>query len=238
MLSVALLATPAWAGCTKDTECKGDRVCEQGACVDPQAAAPAVVPPTEVAERPSAAALASAANHEADANAGIAWGWVLGGASVAFGAVAVTGSVAEWYSPTPEILGGLALGSAAFGGPIAAGGGNQARRGLRLLNAPTPGEGLRVTGWILYGSGMAIGAGSVIAGISGAGSEAAVPGAIGLVSGATGIVLLEADAGNARRMLEEARSFYAAAEPERRIVLLPTVAPTRDGGLVGLVGQF
>ena len=44
---VAILAAwssrPAVAGCEKDTDCKGDRICEAGACVDPAAApAPAV----------------------------------------------------------------------------------------------------------------------------------------------------------------------------------------------------
>ncbi len=28
-------AAPAAAGCTKDTDCKGDRICDEGACRDP-----------------------------------------------------------------------------------------------------------------------------------------------------------------------------------------------------------
>lgn len=42
-----LMASPrlAFAGCEKDTDCKGDRVCEQGACAEPTAAsAPASSP--------------------------------------------------------------------------------------------------------------------------------------------------------------------------------------------------
>jgi len=41
---------PAMAGCEKDTDCKGDRICESGACVEPtpaavgKTAAPAAVP--------------------------------------------------------------------------------------------------------------------------------------------------------------------------------------------------
>jgi hypothetical protein len=34
--------TPAWAaGCSKDTDCKGDRICEKGVCKDPEGAAQA-----------------------------------------------------------------------------------------------------------------------------------------------------------------------------------------------------
>jgi len=31
-------STPAASACTKDTDCKGERVCENSACVDPPAA--------------------------------------------------------------------------------------------------------------------------------------------------------------------------------------------------------
>jgi len=33
----AAAPAPAGAGCAKDVDCKGDRVCEQGHCVDPAA---------------------------------------------------------------------------------------------------------------------------------------------------------------------------------------------------------
>jgi hypothetical protein len=36
----AQVATPCPTGCGKDTDCKGDRVCEAGACVDPRPAPP------------------------------------------------------------------------------------------------------------------------------------------------------------------------------------------------------
>ena len=36
-------AKPAWAGCEKDTDCKGDRICENSACVSP----PSTSPPAE-----------------------------------------------------------------------------------------------------------------------------------------------------------------------------------------------
>jgi len=50
---LAIWATPAQAGCEKDTDCKGERICVESACADP-AAAPPSPPPTEAA--PAAAA--------------------------------------------------------------------------------------------------------------------------------------------------------------------------------------
>ncbi len=52
-------ATPSWAGCTKDTDCKGDRVCSaDGHCVDPQPCPPCDCScegePAPVAEAPRA----------------------------------------------------------------------------------------------------------------------------------------------------------------------------------------
>lgn len=37
LLLLALAAPTAWAACEKDTDCKGDRVCEAGVCTDPAA---------------------------------------------------------------------------------------------------------------------------------------------------------------------------------------------------------
>src|SRR5438876_1212788 len=40
--SVLLASALAHAGCTKDTDCKGDRVCDAGKCVSPPDATPAI----------------------------------------------------------------------------------------------------------------------------------------------------------------------------------------------------
>jgi hypothetical protein len=44
---VAILGVPlrAWAGCEKDTDCKGDRICTAGICQDPAAAPAQPAPP-------------------------------------------------------------------------------------------------------------------------------------------------------------------------------------------------
>ena len=44
---LCLAASPVHAHCTKDTECKGDRICERGTCVSPSLA------PTKPSEAPS-----------------------------------------------------------------------------------------------------------------------------------------------------------------------------------------
>jgi hypothetical protein len=58
-LSALLWGSFAYAQCTKDTECKGDRICRSGACEDPVPAAPAYPPavgqPVAPAITPSAA---------------------------------------------------------------------------------------------------------------------------------------------------------------------------------------
>jgi hypothetical protein len=68
LVTVALSAAPAQAGCTKDTDCKGERICSvEGQCVDPtpcppcpcaEAPAPPPAPPAPVpppAPRPTVA---------------------------------------------------------------------------------------------------------------------------------------------------------------------------------------
>ena len=46
------LAGPAYPQCTKDTDCKGDRICEKGICVAPPDAKPAIAPMTPPAGKP------------------------------------------------------------------------------------------------------------------------------------------------------------------------------------------
>ena len=62
LLAASALAGPgaAYAQCTKDTECKGDRVCERGACVSPSERAQPPPPPEYVAPPPPATPTAPA----------------------------------------------------------------------------------------------------------------------------------------------------------------------------------
>jgi hypothetical protein len=53
MSGYLLLTSVAQAQCSKDTDCKGERVCEQGACVTPTALPAAPAPPPEAAPAPA-----------------------------------------------------------------------------------------------------------------------------------------------------------------------------------------
>src|SRR5690349_15729158 len=56
MAGVLLISATSHAACTKDTDCKGDRVCEEGACVDPPANLPPPPPPPAGGGTPAAVA--------------------------------------------------------------------------------------------------------------------------------------------------------------------------------------
>ncbi len=45
VVGLLMLAPAAWAQCTKDTDCKGDRICVNGMCADANTAAPAPLAP-------------------------------------------------------------------------------------------------------------------------------------------------------------------------------------------------
>jgi hypothetical protein len=57
--SVLLVSALAHAQCTKDTDCKGDRVCDAGKCTAPLPAAPAAPPGTDAAAPGTDAAAAA-----------------------------------------------------------------------------------------------------------------------------------------------------------------------------------
>jgi hypothetical protein len=65
-----LLAGQANAQCTKDTDCKGDRVCEAGKCTAPATAATAAPPPGPGEAAPGATAPPDPAHPEAAPGAG------------------------------------------------------------------------------------------------------------------------------------------------------------------------
>lgn len=70
LLCGLLLAGVARAQCSKDTDCVGDRVCENGACVAPPTPVTAVTaPPAPTAATPPASAAGSAATPPASSSA-------------------------------------------------------------------------------------------------------------------------------------------------------------------------
>jgi hypothetical protein len=60
-VGVLFVSQRAFAECTMDTDCKGDRICEQGVCVSPTNATPAPAAPAAPAAPPPVAVSAPAA---------------------------------------------------------------------------------------------------------------------------------------------------------------------------------
>lgn len=254
--ALVLASSVAYAGCGKDTDCKGDRVCEAGTCVSPGGGAPGPRGKPKRGPRVDEATLREATRDRAAATRGQIFGYSFGAAGTVF---ALTGSGLGLASSGVEVstaVGGVGLVSLAIGGPLAAGGGTAARHGLQLLDAPRPGNGLRIAGWSCYGSGMFLGLVAIGVGIAGEDAGGAI-GIAATIPAALGDFLLAADAGTTRNLLalriEAARGERAqlrlegvdaplgvtAPEPARPwVVATPFVSPAPSGAVMGLAGVF
>lgn len=256
MFIILLAAKIAYAGCTKDTDCKGDRVCEAGTCVGESGSGPARKAPR--AARYDAETIREATRLRAAATRGQIFGYSFGGGGAA---MAIGGSalgLADAGVEVSTITGGIGLVGLAAGGPLAASGGSAGRRGLLLLDAPAPGRGLPIAGWSCYGTGMLLGVVAVGVGISGDSAGGAI-GLLATTSATAGVFMLAADAGATRARLDrrlqevtdrdrrseapapDAESSWAAALPGEAAPALtaaPWVAPASSGAIVGLSGTF
>jgi hypothetical protein len=195
----------AFGQCTRDVECKGERVCINGECVEPAV---------------KSNAIATSGSSETSDNNGSA-GW-------AFGA-AITG-----YVCAPIILGlgissaattgedpSLALGISAFSVgvvalPIISVGGLSARSGTKARGAP----GLRIPGYIAYGLALANGAVLVGLGIADVTMPAA-PIITCSVLGAAGCVLMATDALISGRQTKKTYSQGTETPGILRLSLVP-----------------
>lgn len=129
-----LNAATAAAQCAKDTDCKGDRICSAGVCVDPDQVnrAPAAIDPRISAP--------------ADADAG--WTTPAGiiglvGAAAAVGLIGGAAASLDNDSETDSILGGAGLLTVAILNPIVAVGAHSGdERGS---------VGLEIASWVAYG---------------------------------------------------------------------------------------
>ena len=143
-MGVSLAPVVAKAGCANDMDCKGDRVCEEGVCVDP---APDMQP------QPDPESLRSRATQ---APQGTDAGWNRGAAIVGIvSAVLILafGSVSIYFNENPIDEEELNVGSLAAGGvatlfamaliPVAGVGANSGD-----VHGPV---GLRIAGWVGYG---------------------------------------------------------------------------------------
>lgn len=215
-----LLTSLAIAGCEKDTDCKGDRICVEAECVDPPT-------PTAMPANPMLHGAPRLADDRlGDSRRRMAAGWSVGGCGTILGLTAVGLALAEAETVFPVSVGIVSVGMLGTSAPLAAGSGTRARDGLIALGEPLPPNGMRVAGWSVYGGGMGI---ALIAISAGAITEEPALGAVGFVglAGAmTGITLLQFDANRARSQLNRALvADHTRREHELRVAL----APIQDG---------
>jgi len=215
----ALAATGAYAQCTKDTDCKGDRVCSAGECVAPEIRSP------EWATQPSAQALYAERSHWARPAAVI--GIVSGAAVLGFGTAAAVLS----GDTVPAITAGsAALISAAVGAPIVAAGASSARWNDSITGSlPT-----RIVGWSGYGLAMTTGAVMVVLGFVVTFEPALILTVTGL--GVTSIAALTVDAFISASQADAWRAPAARGGSSSTVVPTMTLIRGRDGSVVPLAG--
>jgi hypothetical protein len=265
-LSIVVAAgSAAHATCDKDTDCKGDRICHQGECVDTATPAPPPVAPTLPAAENTAQACQDGTDNDADGfvdckdqdcsafvgcavQAGPSSTYASSGWSRAAG---ITGLV---FAPISLALfsasaatmpenGGDAVPAAPLAG--SAGllhivGGAIAGAGALSARGVDHNKGCLVAGWILYGATI-VGTAAAFAigfGLEGGPPPAPVVGVIGLV-GATGVVLLSVDAlivaGKASKSEDATTTGIHRTAPS--FALYPVATPVVQGSrTVGMTG--
>jgi len=201
-----LLAVPAsWAQCTKDTDCKGNRICVNGECVEPLTS---TMPESSAPQQP-----ASSQNMSA--------GWALPAAVAGFASIApimglAIGAAANSEEPAISIpLGAAATGLLGAAVPIVAVGGKSAHTGgsgpSRLA--------FRIPGWIAYGLALADATTMIILGAS----DVTVPPAPIVITGVLGssaCALMSVDALVARKYALESRAD--SGDDRIRIAIVPS----------------
>ncbi len=133
---LAGIPSVARSQCVKDTDCKGDRICSDGVCVD------------AVAREPVRN-----------------WALSAGAGAVVSGGITLGLSIAADVNSEPAIksslFGGLVL-TTIIQSPVTAAGG----RSARVATGVEGERGARVGGWIFFGVGLATGAGNTLYGIA------------------------------------------------------------------------
>jgi len=231
---LALGSTAAFAQCTKDTDCKGDRICVQGSCVAPQPSQGAQSPAQQPSSTPTTGALTQVeglelqqARNKARTSLLLAGGTLLTG----LGTAATNGS-----GDAPKVLGGMTLALAGAATPIAAGGNSQARRLAATRGVQLPASTARITAWTGYGLTMGLGTAVLAAGLS----DAEISN--GLILSLTALGALSATTMALDTMTTvsavEAAQATAARPARRRPTAHLTASATRQGAMLGLVGTF
>lgn len=185
-------AGTAWGGCEKDTDCKGDRICEKGLCTDPSPGSTAGPAARTVIDRK---VLREAAGLRRKARGLAGAGWVFFGVGTLSGVMAIGFGVSDESEGAPIGLGAMATLMYGIGGPFAGSAGGIARQGVRVLGAKPMSIGPRAVAWPLYG--VALGLGIAATALSAADDDAYVGtalGGVGLALGITSMLILLTDA--------------------------------------------
>lgn len=234
MTTLTLLSAPAFAQCTKDTDCKGDRICVQGTCTAPSTSASPATAPKSPTPLPTAHALSGVdrlelqqARSKAKTSLIMAGGTLLTG----LGTAATNGA-----GDAPKVLGGITLGLAGAATPVAAGGSSQARRLALSRGVTLKPSTARATAWTGYGLTMGLGTVVFAAGLS----EAIISNE--LILSLTALGALSATT-MALDTLATVNAIEAKAPTARRSERIKptaslTASATADGAMMGLVGTF
>ena len=193
LLTLALADT-ALAGCEKDTDCKGDRICEKGLCTDPNPGSGVGRDTRQPSIDPEVLRRAAALRRKATGLA--VGGWVL------FGVGTVTGIQAIGFGLSDDDdlegasrgLGGVATLLFGIAGPFAGDAGGTARKGVRLLGAKPLSRAPRALGWSFYGVGIGLGVAAVGLGIAEVDWAGSAVGGVAMAFGISGVMILLGDA--------------------------------------------
>jgi hypothetical protein len=224
---VAAAPQIASASCGNDMDCKGERVCEDDACVLPAGAGASSAPTGALSE-------VQVSELQRARSAGIASG--VGGAGVlVFGAASAATALSD--GTTSKVMGGLALVTMGVTAPIGGMGSAQARRTAAAAGLDVPSRALPITAWVGYGFALIDGAYILTVGIGGGTVEP--PTILSVVAlGTLSTVGLGYDAIHvSQSTLESGRQ--AEATPRPRVQAAPFVSPNRRGGAtMGVTGRF
>lgn len=233
-LALAILCAPsAWAQCTKDTDCKGDRICNAGVCEAPAPSTPAAQPvlpqPTIAVPAPPTPDIVQQLmfrNKQGGLTA------TIGGTSTLVFGLAAAATNGEAALATP--LGAAALLSTAITAPIAAGSANKSRQFLMSRGQLVGTSGYAIAGWTIYTLAVLNGAGLVGLGIA----DEYVPTAL-IISctllGVSATSFMAADAYSMRNRLAVAK-FAGNSTPKVRMTVTPVIGPKINK--IALVGTF
>jgi len=248
-----VVPSSAHAGCEKDTDCKGDRICEAGTCRDPSDTpqAPGGVGRPIVPAPPALPTLKESAEQQSgqgvdthgierrmqyeSRRAGTGLGITLGG--MAFGIPASIMGIQEVYWPAPTSLGAVGLILASTGGGIAIGASRDARVTLARAGGSSGVSGSRVLGVGLYGIGVGLGAGAIAGGIAQIGEPGGYLGlgAVGCFGLGTAVLFADVKAAHSATT-----SALELADVERTPKTTLSMSPVLSPQLTGLAikGQW